>query len=106
MQRFALCFAVTVASFLSAAVHAGDDHRRIGQLDAPERTPGTLRLATYNALNLFDDHDNPALTGRNDDADDTKPASEKQALADAIRAIDADVIAMQEIGRASCRERV
>ncbi|CAE7863442.1 unnamed protein product [Symbiodinium necroappetens] len=84
-------------SLASPAAAETDGVKRIGQETANPRTPGTLRLASYNALNLFDAHDDPMLQGRNDDADDTKPDAEKKALAEAIRAIDADVIGMQEI---------
>jgi endonuclease/exonuclease/phosphatase family metal-dependent hydrolase len=76
---------------------------RAGVTEVPERAPGTLRLATYNVLNLFDDEDDPELTGDNDDMHDrwdglrAKPEPQLQAVADAIRAIDADVIGLQEI---------
>lgn len=74
-----------------------EDFIRFGTRTAPARTPGTIRLATYNVENLFDDHDDPELSGRYEDIDDTKPAPHVQALADAIRALDADIIALQEI---------
>lgn len=98
MNRLAAFLAmIATVLFLTGVESLTPGVKRVGQVEAPERTPGTIRLASYNVLNLFDDHDNPMLTGRNDDADDTKPAEEKRALADAIRAIDADVIGLQEI---------
>lgn len=76
---------------------APDDFIRFGTRDIPARTPGTVRLATYNVENLFDDQDDPTLTGRNEDIDDTKPEPHVRALANTIRALDADIIALQEI---------
>ena len=76
---------------------------RAGTNDVPQRTPGTLRLASYNVLNLFDDKDDPALQGSQDDLHSrgdelrAKPAPQLEAVAAAIRAIDADVIGFQEI---------
>jgi hypothetical protein len=67
-------------------------------LKAPKpRTPGTIRIASYNIENLFDDKDDPALSGEQDDKDMTKPLAHRQAAAAAIKALDADIIAMQEI---------
>lgn len=71
--------------------------RRFGIEAAPEKPAGTLRIATYNILNLFDDFDDPALTGDRDDADDTKQLHERLAVAQAIRELDADVLCLQEI---------
>ncbi len=61
------------------------------------RTPGTIRLASYNLENMFDDKDDPALSGEYEDKDMTKPLAHCEALAKAIKAIDADIIALQEI---------
>jgi endonuclease/exonuclease/phosphatase family metal-dependent hydrolase len=68
-----------------------------GSREIPPRTPGTVRIATYNLLNLFDDIDDPAYSGDVEDIDDAKPESEREALAAAIRRLDADVLALQEI---------
>lgn len=76
---------------------ASDPRLRIGVPNAKPRTPGTIRLATYNVENLFDDKDDPALTGRWDDKDMAKPPEQKRAVADAIRRIDADILALQEV---------
>lgn len=70
---------------------------RFGLREPRPRTPGAIRIATYNVENLFDDKDDPNLTGRFEDIDDTKPISQCQAVADAIRRIDADILAVQEI---------
>lgn len=70
---------------------------RFGVPEAPAKRQGTIRLATYNVENLFDEIDDPALSGRNEDIDDAKPAAELDAAAETIRRLDADVLALQEI---------
>lgn len=71
--------------------------RRFGIAEAPAKAPGSFRLTTYNIENLFDDVDDPSLSGDNEDIDDTKPHHEMLAVARAIRAVDADVLCVQEI---------
>lgn len=71
--------------------------RNFGVESAPQTQAGSFRLTTYNIENLFDAHDDPSLTGRDDDADDTKPEHELIATAMAIHAVNADVICFQEI---------
>ncbi len=71
--------------------------RRFGIAEAPAKPAGSVRIATYNVLNLFDAHDDPALTGDQDDASMTKPLHESVAVARAIRAIDADILCLQEV---------
>ncbi len=71
--------------------------RKFGSESAPATKDGSFRLTTYNIENLFDANDDPTLTGRDDDADGTKPEHELIATAMAIHAIDADVICFQEI---------
>ncbi len=70
---------------------------RFGAKEAKPRTPGAIRLATYNVENLFDEVDDPTLTGDQDDLPMAKPAPQREAIAAAIRAVDADVIALEEI---------
>lgn len=70
---------------------------RIGAAEPKPRTPGTIRLATYNVENLFDDRDDPSLSGREEDKDDTKPADHQEAAAEALRKVNADIVALQEI---------
>lgn len=70
---------------------------RFGTAVAPAKPAGTFRLMTYNVENLFDDQDDPALTGAQDDKDMTKPESHRRAAADAIRRAQPDVIALQEV---------
>ncbi len=70
---------------------------RFGSAEARPKPEGALRLVSYNVENLFDDHDDPALSGRYEDIDDTKPADHLKALADTIRLLDPDVLALQEV---------
>lgn len=70
---------------------------RFGSREAKARTPGALRLATYNVENLFDEVDDPNLNGDQDDLPMAKPAAQREAIAAAIRAVNADVIALEEI---------
>lgn len=54
----------------------------------------TIRIATYNVLNLFDAEDDPY---RDDEGTRIKPRSELERLAATIRRLDADVLALQEV---------
>ncbi len=76
---------------------AEESMRRFGIAAAPEKPAGTFRLTTYNIENLFDDVDDPELSDRNEDIDDTKPEHQMIAVARAIQKLDSDVICMQEI---------
>ncbi len=71
--------------------------QRFGVADAPAKPAGAVRLVAYNIENLFDDVDDPTLSGRNEDIDDTKPLHQRAAVAEAIRLVDADILCMQEI---------
>jgi len=70
---------------------------RFGVADAPKKAPGAIRLATYNAENLFDDKDDPALSGQYEDMDSVKPEPQLRGLAAAIRRLDADILCLEEI---------
>lgn len=85
------------AALLELIEQAEDTMRRFGQAEAPAKEAGTFRLTTYNIENLFDDVDDPTLSGDNEDIDDTKPHHELLAAARAIREVDADVLCLQEI---------
>ena len=71
--------------------------RRYGIDHAPAKKENTFRLTTYNVENLFDDVDDPTLSGRNEDIDDTKPEHQLIAVSRAIHKLDSDVICMEEI---------
>jgi endonuclease/exonuclease/phosphatase family metal-dependent hydrolase len=70
---------------------------RFGLDKPPPKSDGVARLATYNTLNLFDWVDDPTLQGEYDDLPAATPRERCARLADAIRAIDADIIALQEV---------
>jgi len=70
---------------------------RFGSAQPRPKPAGALRLVSYNVENLFDDHDDPALSGRYEDINSTKPAEHLKALADTIRLLDPDVLALQEV---------
>ncbi len=76
---------------------APDSFIRFGIPTPPAKPKNAIRLATYNALNLFDTIDDPALFGRNEAIDDAKPVPHLKALAATIRALDPDILALQEI---------
>ena len=57
----------------------------------------TIRVASYNVLNLFDHEDDPAIGGDVDDIDEQITEGRCRSLAAAIRTVDADVLALQEI---------
>lgn len=70
---------------------------RYGCKEPLPKSPGSVRLATYNVENLFDDHDDPSISGDIDDKTMTTPTSRLRAIADTIKRLDADVLALQEI---------
>lgn len=69
----------------------------IGSAQPKPRTPGSIRLASYNVENLFDNKDDPSLKGDEEDLDDTKPDEQLRALGETFRKVDADVIGLTEI---------
>lgn len=61
----------------------------------PARAPSdTVRVATYNVLNLFDDVDD---IYHQDEGTAAKPREQMEALGKMLRDLDADVIAMEEV---------
>lgn len=67
-------------------------------LNAPKpRTKHAIRLATYNTLNLFDHVDDPTLQGEHDDIQSATDPKRCEKLAEAIRSLDPDIIALQEV---------
>jgi len=76
---------------------------RAGTRNIPEKPENAVRLAAYNILNLFDDNDDPNLSGDVDDMFSrrnnirAKPEDQQAAAAQAIREIDPDIIAFQEV---------
>lgn len=98
----------TLAIFLGPGAHAqsgkdappvakeGPGHR-FGRSTPLARPDGTLRLASYNVLNLFDPVDDPSLDGKYDDLPMATSRDRCESMAAAIRAMDADVICLQEV---------
>lgn len=67
---------------------------RHGRPDPIAKAPGAIRLATYNIENLFDKELPADETGS---GTPPKPAAHRQAVAEAIKKVDADILAVQEI---------
>ncbi|MFT3685473.1 MAG: endonuclease/exonuclease/phosphatase family protein [Phycisphaerales bacterium] len=70
---------------------------RFGLKKAPAKAPGTIRITTFNIENMFDDKDDPKLSGNFEDKNSTKPADQLKAAADAIIALDADIVCLEEV---------
>lgn len=73
------------------------DPVRFGLKKPPAKTPGAIRITTFNVENMFDDKDDPKLSGTFEDNDSTKPAEQLKAAADAIRLLDSDIICLEEV---------
>ena len=72
-------------------------YRTHGVAEAPAKTDGSVRIATYNIHDLYDDADDPDLSGRRDDATRAMTPGRRLATGLALRAIDADIVALQEV---------
>lgn len=80
---------------------------RFGFKEPIAKPEGAIRLVSYNIENLFSDQgqfpENPVNSGPGGDGEGRssqpiKPKAEVQAVADTIRRLDADILALQEIG--------
>jgi endonuclease/exonuclease/phosphatase family metal-dependent hydrolase len=69
---------------------------------APKMKPGEIVVGAYNLLNLFDEHDDPY---RNDETTPAKPRAELERLAESIRQLNADVLAVEEVENRDYLER-
>ena len=69
---------------------------------APPKQKGAIRVAAYNVENVFDGVDDPALQGEYDDIKMTTKPGRLEAIADAIRRLDADVLCIEEIEGLDC----
>lgn len=74
----------------------------IGFAKAPAKAKGAVRLAAYNVENLFDGKDDPALKGKDDDLPMATDETRLKNLAAAIKALDADVLALEEVEGKEC----
>lgn len=70
---------------------------------APARATDVVTVATFNMLNLFDAEDDPY---RDDVGTPVKPRVEIEKLAETLRKLNADVIALQEVENRFYLERV
>ncbi|MEZ6243488.1 MAG: endonuclease/exonuclease/phosphatase family protein [Phycisphaerales bacterium] len=70
---------------------------RFGSDHVPDKAANSIRVATYNVENLFDDVDDPTLSGDQEDIDDRKPDGQLDAVALAIHSVNADVICLEEV---------
>jgi endonuclease/exonuclease/phosphatase family metal-dependent hydrolase len=68
----------------------------------PQTKPGEIVVGAYNLLNLFDEHDDPY---RNDEVTPPKPRIELERLAQSIRQLNADVLAVEEVENRDYLER-
>ncbi|MFK7959185.1 MAG: endonuclease/exonuclease/phosphatase family protein [Phycisphaerales bacterium] len=75
---------------------------RYGVAEAPPRTDGAIRIASYNVLNLFDAVNDPDLEGEFDDLPMATDPVRAANIAAMIRRMDADVIALQEVESEAC----
>ena len=76
---------------------------RYGRSRPLERPPGSIRLATYNVLNLFDHAFDPATVADQERLGMTPTAEARcRKLAEAIVAVDADIVALQEVESLAC----
>lgn len=71
---------------------------RTGQPKANARVPGTIRLATYNVENFFDEKDEMRTGADGRTLTPVKPLPDRAAAAAALREINADIVALQEVG--------
>ncbi len=70
---------------------------KYGRASVPAKAAGSIRLAAYNVENLFDDKDDPTLSGRYDDLGLTTTDGQCRNVAAAIKALDADVMILEEV---------
>ncbi len=90
--------AATAACAQQETATAPDGVKRVGQETARPKTRGAVRIATYNIENLFDERAGGVKPGVEKGAMPNKPSEHKREVANAIRAIDADIVALQEVG--------
>ena len=85
---------------ISLSFISPSEHHRFGLTEAMPRIEGTIRVGSYNMLNLFDHTDDPSLQGDFDDfGDNPGPTTDARCkeLAKVIIELDADILALQEI---------
>jgi endonuclease/exonuclease/phosphatase family metal-dependent hydrolase len=68
----------------------------------PARVADTIRVVSWNVLNLFDHVDDPFLSGQWDDAPLATSHGRCESIAKVLRAIDADIVTLQEVESLAC----
>jgi len=68
-----------------------------GVKTAPKKKSGTLRIASYNVEKLFDSVVDTAPGARGNNVNDPTTPERLEALANAIRELDADVLCLEEV---------
>lgn len=81
----------------AAATATATDNLYFGRKSPIARPAKSIRVVNWNIENLFDDQDDPALSGPNEDKDQTKPAAHLQAAAGILKTLDADIVAIEEV---------
>ena len=93
-----LCLAGWTAAHGQDVVEAGDEPgHRFGRVEALAKKRGSVRIASYNVLNLFDEADDPSLSGKYDDLEMRTSRDRCESIAKAIRELDADILCLQEV---------
>ena len=88
-------FCIAAMTLLAGSIL--DDGNNFGRPEPLPRTEGAIRIACYNVENLFDHFDDPGLQGEFDDKDLGISDERARNIAAAIIAVDADIVALQEI---------
>ena len=70
---------------------------RFGRPTPLAKADDSIRIASYNVLNLFDEADDPSLQGKYDDLPMATSRDRCASVAKIIRSIDADVLCLQEV---------
>ncbi|MBK8267455.1 MAG: endonuclease/exonuclease/phosphatase family protein [Planctomycetes bacterium] len=85
-------------------IPAGREAKATAPLPLPKKREfnGIVKIACYNVENLFDEFDDPY---KQDESTEAKPDAQLELLAQAIRSIDADVIAFEEVENRGVLER-
>lgn len=78
-------------------VAADGPGHRFGRVEPIAKPKDAIRVCSYNVLNLFDPFDDPELQGEYDDLAMATPRERCEAIAKAIRSLDADVLCLQEV---------
>lgn len=101
MRALLLALALGLVGCGTSALRPSSDALRAAQALPPGfayPAHDTVRVATYNVENFIDAYDNPYIDNDREDAPDLEAVAEKtRLLADAIRALDVDVLSIQEI---------